>query len=153
MTIRGLAHLAVSVRDLIDNSRDTKQSVLCCVDCRKPDIDPEEIEQRQMDTLLHLDVKGPGTVETVDGGSKRDSYGTVDVESTGKKKKKFKFGKHLLEHLSKLFVMEEGGRREADGPVEEEAMMFTPGRIIHLEVEQVDNLKRYTQSRRTLLSL
>lgn len=126
----------MSVKDLIDNSGETKQSVLCCVDCKEPEIDPDTVQQRQREALLHLDVKGPGTVET-DG---REGYGAI-IEM--KKKEMFKFGRHLLEHLSKLMIMESSSKSEVDSSVEEdEAMMFTPGKIIHLEVEQTDNLKR-----------
>ena len=139
MTIRGLAHLAMSVRDLIDNSGNTKQSILCCVNCKKPEIDPDKVQQRQREALLHLDVKCPGIVET-DRQERREGYGAL-IET--KIKEKFKFGRHLLEHLSKLVIMEKSEKREVGSPAEEEeAIMFTPGRIIHLEVEHVDNLKR-----------
>ena len=141
MTIRGLGHLLLSVRDLLDNTEDTKQSVLCCVDCQQLSIDQDTIYQRQMDTLLNLDVKRPGTVDNERGRSNDVATETVDGD---KKKGKFKFGRHLLDRLAKLVVMEREKRRERDSSEqrEEDTMMFAPGRIIHLEVEKVDRLKR-----------
>ena len=109
MTVRGLAHLALSVRDLIENSADTKQSILCCVNCNKPEIDPDKVRQRQREAFQHLDVKCPGTAD-IDGEGERQGYGTI-VE-TKKKKEKFKFGKHLLEHCLSLLSWS-GVKRES----------------------------------------
>ena len=94
-----------------------------------------------MDTLLNLDVKRPGTVDDERGWSNDVATETVDGD---KKKGKFKFGRHLLDRLTKLVVMEREKRRERDSSEqrEEDTMMFAPGRIIHLEVEKVDRLKR-----------
>lgn len=116
MTIRGLGHLLMSVEDLIDNSEDTKQNVLCC---RETKIDPDTVEERQEATLLKLDVKQPGTVEPNTGGHKKNV-----------------FGKRLLEQLARLIAA-----KDNQSDPDEEAMMFLPGRIIHLETENVDTME------------
>ena len=141
MTIRGLGHLVLSVKDLIDNSEDTKQNVLCCIDCKNPEVDADKVQQRQEDTLLQLDMKCPGTVEEADGPN--DS--TTGFLTKMKTKRKFKLGRHLFDHLAKLVVMEKTPKKESLSSREESdrhAMMFTPGRIMHLEVHKVNMLKR-----------
>ena len=144
LTTRGLGHLLLSVKDLIDHSKDTKHRVLCCTDCTKPDVNPDTIQQRQIDTLLNLDVKRPGTVEDTDGGQND----TKRVTDSNKRKNKLKLrGQDFLFHLSKMFVSERNANNDSKAHKgdedEEQAMMFIPGRIMHLEVEAVDNLKRY----------
>ena len=142
MTTRGLGYLALSVKDLIDNSEDTKQNILCCVNCKKPDIDVDKIQQRQEDTLLKLDVKHPGTVED-DGQCRYDS--TTQLLIKTKAKKSFKLGRHLLHNLAKLVGMERTRKKESRRSSNEKdrhAMMFIPGRVMHLEVNKVDMLKR-----------
>ena len=59
-------------------------------------------------------------------------------------KEKAKFGKRLLEHLSRLHAARGRTNVEGDGikSEEDQAMMFTPGRILHLEVEEVNKVKR-----------
>lgn len=140
MTIRGLGLLALSVKDLINNSDDTKQNVLCCIDCKDPEVDEDKILQRQENTLLKFDVKCPGTVQE-DG----ENHSLLSMTKT---KPEFKLGRHLMDHLAKLVVMDlekKGSRRlnsVSSGENKRHAMMFTPGRIMHLEVEKVDMLKQ-----------
>lgn len=141
MTIRGLGHLALSVKDLISHSERTKQNILCCIDCKSPEVDTDKILQRQMDNLFE-DIKRPGTVQ---GDGENDSHTELLVKT--KSNGKFKLGRHLVDHLTKLGVAEKKGPRDrmlSDGENQHErhAMMFTPGRIIHLEVEKVDMLKK-----------
>ena len=142
MTVRGLGHLLFSVKDLIDHSDDTVQSVLCCIECRKPKINPDEIEERQTSAILNLKIKRPGTCT---GESENDSK-IVTTDGENSKHTKVQFGRHLLQQLAKLVTTEAGNsaRREeskSSEEDEEQAMMFTPGCIIHLEVEKVDTLK------------
>ena len=143
MTIRGLGHLALSVRDLISHSEDTKQNVLCCIDCKSPEVDADTILQRQEDTLFKFDIKRPGTVQG-DGESNSQTELLVKKKSS---KQEFKLGRHLVDHLAKLVLAETKGVRrlncdDSSKENERHAIMFTPGRIMHLEVEKVDVLKK-----------
>ena len=143
MTIRGLGHLALSVRDLISNSDHKKQKVLCCIDCHTPEVDAAAILERQERDLFKLDVKRPGTIRVHGDGEE------AKLLAKTKTKEGFKLGRQLVDHLAKLGVAEEGGPPESpssnlneENEHESHAMMFTPGRIMHLEVEKVDMLKK-----------
>lgn len=120
-----------------------KQRVLCCIDCNDPEVDEDKIQQRQEDTLLKLDVKSPGTIQ---GDDETDSH--TELLTKIKKKSGFKLGRHLMHHLAKLVVMDpekKGSLRLSHDSGDENdrhAMMFAPGRIMHLEVEKVDVLKK-----------
>lgn len=144
MTIRGLGHLALSVKDLISHCEDTKQNVLCCIDCKSPEVDADIILQRQKETLFEFDVKRPGTVQE-DGESNSQ---LTELLRTTKTKQEFKLGRHLVNHLAKLVMAETKGSQRLSSDHgsckdnERHAMMFTPGRIMHLEVEKVDMLKK-----------
>ena len=143
MTIRGLGHLALSVKDLVSHSEDTKQNVLCCIDCKSPEVDADLILQRQKETLFEFDVKCPGTVQE-DG----EANSQTELLGRTKTKREFKLGRHLVDHLAKLVTAETKGpqRLSSDHGSSEDnerhAIMFTPGRIMHLEVEKVDMLKK-----------
>ena len=136
MTIRGLGHLIMSVADLIDNSCHSKQSVLCCIGrCGwEPDIDEEAIEARQAANLEEL--KLPNT-ELDDDHNHDDSRA---LTGEGRERKRLIFGRNLVMKQLALLMKKEGEGRlsseEANTP-----MMFTPGKIIHLEVAQVDKMK------------
>ncbi len=133
MTIRGLGHLALSVRDLIRNSDYKKQNVLCCIDCKTPEVDAATILKRQEDDLFKLEVKRPGTV--------RIQGDDDEAELLQATKAEFKLGRHLVDHLAKLGVADESLSNK-ENKHERHAMMFAPGRIMHLEVEKVDILKK-----------
>ena len=138
MTIRGLGHFALSVRDLINNSDDTKQNVLCCIDCKDPEVDAATVLERQERDLFKLGVKRPGTIEG-------DGEGARLIVTNGEE---FQLGRHLVDELAKLGVTEENRLQRLSSDSSEEnkrerhAMMFTPGQIMHLEVEKVDMLKK-----------
>lgn len=144
MTIRGLGHLALSVRDLIRNSDHKKHNVLCCIDCKTPDVDAAAILERHERDLFKLDMKCPGTVHVHGDGDE------AELLAKTKNKEGFKLGRQLVDHLAKLGVAEERGspnerpssNLNKENEHESHAMMFTPGRIMHLEVEKVDMLKK-----------
>ena len=136
MTIRGLGHLIMSVADLIDNSCHSKQSVLCCIGrCGwEPDIDEEAIEARQAANLEELKLPN---IELDDDHNHDDSRA---LTGEGRERKRLKFGRNLVMKQLALLMKKEGegtlSSEEANAP-----MMFTPGKIIHLEVAQVDKMK------------
>ena len=136
MTIRGLGHLLVSVKDLIEHSDNTKQFVLCCSVFKEPKIDLDSIQERQAEAMLHLDVKRPGIVLN----GERQTSSVIEIKESERKKGRFRFGKHLLEQLAKLVLSERSSKKDSESAENldsiEQALEFTPGKIIHLEVEK-----------------
>ena len=136
MTIRGLGHLIMSVADLIDNSYHSKHSVLCCSGrCGwEPDIDEEAIEARQTANLE--DLKLPNTELDDDHNHNDHTVLTGDTREGNR----LKFGKNLLMKQLALLVAKDS-KSTASSEEDNAPMVFTPGKIIHLEVAQVDKMK------------
>ena len=124
------------VADLIENSYHSKQSVLCCSGrCGwEPDIDEEAIEARQAASLE--DLKLPNT--ELDNDHNHDDHTALTGDT--REGKTLKFGKNMLMKQLALLVAKDSkgmaSSEEANAP-----MVFTPGKIIHLEVVQVDKMK------------
>ena len=150
MTVRGLGHLILSVSDFIKNSKHSKQSIICCsgrCGCG-PQIDTDAIEERH-ETILQ-ELKRPNTESDNDDDDDYEIDGDKHTEhlSPGKHggkrnaHKKPMIGTHLLKVLSRLFAKEESEMRvSSDHEEDREPLLFTPGRILHLEVEETDEMK------------
>ena len=145
MCVRGLGHLILSIDDLIKNCKHTKQSVLCCRGCCgwELDIDVDVIEARQEDTLRELKLPKTESDDKDDDddkdGNEVDGGGHSEHSSLTRaghhSKNKPKIGMKILRLLAQMVATR--GAEEERPP-----MMFTPGRIIHLELEEEDTVKK-----------
>ena len=122
---------------------DSKQNVLCCIDCKNPEVDADKVQQRQEDTLLKLDVKSPGTVLLRKWMAKMIQQRDLDKNEN---QYKFKLGRCQLDHMTKLVVMEKTPKKESLSSREESdrhTMMFTQDvSCIWIEVLKVKHVKR-----------
>ena len=159
MTMRGLAHLKMSVTDLIVKCNNTKQQVLCCTGCcgwqptipREADLLKLVPTEADIASLHSLDLAidetrpRPAGLNSIREGlpftsvrSKREQS-RVDLPFNFKEKLvnkeehklKKRFTKDFLERLNDLESTLRGECMETDE--EERPMMFIPGRILHLE--------------------
>ena len=139
-TIRGLGHLVLSVADMIENSKHKKQSVLCCTGCFgwEPKIDTDVVEERLEAALQELKVPKTDSEDDTDSVEETDQASlTTPTGQEGRG-----LGKQVLKQLTRLAFRDEvislvEGKEEERAP-----MTFNPGRILHLEVESVDHMKR-----------
>ena len=145
-TVRGLGHLVLSVADMIENSKHTKQSVLCCMGrCGwEPDINTDAVEVRLEAAFQELKLPLTESEEDVDGTDQ--SALTNDVSGKRETRPQPELVKRVLNQLTKLALNNEvvsiaEGKEGERGP-----MTFTPGRILHLEVVTVNAMKKLVKN-------
>ena len=136
LTIRGIGHVVMSIADLIHNTSHSKQKILCCSGrCGwEPDIDVDVIEARQEANLNELKLPN---VEP----NKDHKHSGDDSNST---KKEVKFGMELLKKQLAVLMSKED-RIRASNEKSGVPMIFTPGKLIHMEVVEVDQIKMLVQ--------
>lgn len=140
MTVRGLGHLIVSVADMIENSQHTKHGILCCTGCFhwEPEISIEETEARLAATLDQL--KLPLTESSDEDDDKTDQAVLTTRPQNNKMVKK-----PVLREMAFLMTKNEVATIVEGSESERDPMLFTPGRIIHMEVVEFDAMKKLVQ--------
>ena len=136
LTVRGIGHIVMSIADLIHNSSHSKQKILCCTGrCGwEPDIDVDVIEARHEANLNEL--KLPNTEPNEDHKHSSDDSNSA--------KKEVKFGMELLKKQLAVLMSKEAKIRESNEN-SGVPMIFTPGKIIHMQVVEVDQIKVLVQ--------